>query len=224
MRIEDYGFIGDTQTGALVGRDGVGRLAVPPALRLRVVLRGARGRRAARALAAGAGGRRAPRALVATGRGRWCSRPSSRRRTARCGVIDFMPRRAEGPPRLMRIVEGLRGRVPMRMELVAAAGLRVDHAVGGAGVRRGDRHRRARRVPAQHAAGAGGPRRNGERRLRRRRGCPRAAHPHAGTPRSRRRRRSRTPTRRWPGRRRGGGRGVAAARTRGRIGTRCWSR
>ena len=32
-------------------------------------------------------------------------------------VIDFMPRRAEGPPRLMRIVEGLRGRVPMRMEL-----------------------------------------------------------------------------------------------------------
>jgi GH15 family glucan-1,4-alpha-glucosidase len=32
-------------------------------------------------------------------------------------VIDFMPRRVEGPPRLMRIVEGLRGRVPMRMEL-----------------------------------------------------------------------------------------------------------
>ena len=32
-------------------------------------------------------------------------------------VIDFMPRRGEGPPRLMRIVEGLRGRVPTRMEL-----------------------------------------------------------------------------------------------------------
>ncbi|MGH2740978.1 MAG: glycoside hydrolase family 15 protein, partial [Thermoleophilaceae bacterium] len=32
-------------------------------------------------------------------------------------VIDFMPRRGEGPPRLMRIVEGLRGRVPMWMEL-----------------------------------------------------------------------------------------------------------
>ena len=32
-------------------------------------------------------------------------------------VIDFMPRRGEGPPRLMRIVEGLRGRVPMQMEL-----------------------------------------------------------------------------------------------------------
>jgi GH15 family glucan-1,4-alpha-glucosidase len=32
-------------------------------------------------------------------------------------VIDFMPRRGKGPPRVMRIVEGLRGRVPMRMEL-----------------------------------------------------------------------------------------------------------
>jgi len=32
-------------------------------------------------------------------------------------VIDFMPRRGAGPPRLMRIVEGLKGGVPMRMEL-----------------------------------------------------------------------------------------------------------
>ena len=32
-------------------------------------------------------------------------------------VIDFMPRRGRGAPRVMRIVEGLRGRVPMRMEL-----------------------------------------------------------------------------------------------------------
>jgi GH15 family glucan-1,4-alpha-glucosidase len=32
-------------------------------------------------------------------------------------VIDFMPRRGDGPPRVMRIVEGVRGRVPMRMEL-----------------------------------------------------------------------------------------------------------
>src|SRR5690349_8126672 len=39
-------------------------------------------------------------------------------------VIDFMPRRGSGPPRVMRIVEGLRGRVPMRMEL----SLRPDYA------------------------------------------------------------------------------------------------
>ncbi len=32
-------------------------------------------------------------------------------------VIDFMPRRGENAPRLMRIVEGVRGRVRMRMEL-----------------------------------------------------------------------------------------------------------
>jgi GH15 family glucan-1,4-alpha-glucosidase len=32
-------------------------------------------------------------------------------------MIDFMPRRGQGPPRVMRIVEGLSGRVPMRMEL-----------------------------------------------------------------------------------------------------------
>ena len=38
-------------------------------------------------------------------------------------VIDFMPRRGQGPPRLMRIVEGVRGRVPMRMELT----LRPDY-------------------------------------------------------------------------------------------------
>jgi GH15 family glucan-1,4-alpha-glucosidase len=39
-------------------------------------------------------------------------------------IIDFMPRRAAGPPRLIRIVEGLAGQVPMRMEL----GLRPDYA------------------------------------------------------------------------------------------------
>src|SRR5204863_1996908 len=38
-------------------------------------------------------------------------------------VTDFMPKRGDGPPRLMRIVEGLRGRVPMRMELA----LRPDY-------------------------------------------------------------------------------------------------
>jgi hypothetical protein len=35
-----------------------------------------------------------------------------------------MPRRGEGPPRIMRIVQGLKGRVPIRMELA----LRPDYA------------------------------------------------------------------------------------------------
>ena len=38
-------------------------------------------------------------------------------------LIDFMPHRGDGAPQVMRIVEGLRGRVPMRMELV----LRPDY-------------------------------------------------------------------------------------------------
>ena len=32
-------------------------------------------------------------------------------------VIDSMPRRGGGSPQLIRIVEGLQGRVPMKMEL-----------------------------------------------------------------------------------------------------------
>jgi GH15 family glucan-1,4-alpha-glucosidase len=39
-------------------------------------------------------------------------------------LIDFMPRRVGETPQLVRIVEGLRGRVPMRMELA----LRPDYA------------------------------------------------------------------------------------------------
>lgn len=116
MHIEDYGFIGDMQTGALVGRDGaVDWLCLPRF-------------DAASCFAALVGDER---------HGRWRLAPAGaalqRSRRYRPGtlvletdfetaegavrVIDFMPRRVEGPPRLMRIVEGVRGRVPMRMEL-----------------------------------------------------------------------------------------------------------
>jgi NADPH-dependent 2,4-dienoyl-CoA reductase/sulfur reductase-like enzyme len=56
-------------------------------------------------------------------------------------VIDFMPRRVEGPPRMMRIVAGLRGRVSMRMELslrparghfVSFANCGLPYHIGGA--------------------------------------------------------------------------------------------
>jgi GH15 family glucan-1,4-alpha-glucosidase len=123
MLIEDYGLIGDLQTAALVGRDGdVDWLCLPrfdsPSC-----------------FAALLGDER---------HGRWRLAPEAetraRSRRYRAGtlvletdfetaegaarVIDFMPRRGGGPPRLMRIVEGLRGRVPMRMEL----SLRPDYA------------------------------------------------------------------------------------------------
>ncbi len=116
MLLEDYALIGDMGTGALVGRDGsIDWLCMPRF-------------DSASCLAALLGEER---------HGRWLLAPSGDRRLGdrryRPGtlilesefetedgavrVIDFMPRRGTGPPRVMRIVEGLRGRVPMRMEL-----------------------------------------------------------------------------------------------------------
>jgi GH15 family glucan-1,4-alpha-glucosidase len=116
MLIEDYGLIGDMQTTALVGRDGaVDWLCLPRF-------------DSASCFTALLGDERHGRWLLAPARK---VRSSSRRyrpgtlvleselKTAQGAVrvIDFMPRRGDGPPRLMRIVEGLRGRVPMHMEL-----------------------------------------------------------------------------------------------------------
>jgi GH15 family glucan-1,4-alpha-glucosidase len=122
MLLEDYGLIGDLQTAALVGRNGsVDWLCLPRF-------------DSASCFTALLGDER---------HGRWLLAPAgevrSTSRRYRPGtlvletdfetpegavrVIDFMPRRLAGPPRLMRIVEGLRGRVPMRMELT----LRPDY-------------------------------------------------------------------------------------------------
>jgi GH15 family glucan-1,4-alpha-glucosidase len=121
--IEDYGLIGDMQSAALVGRNGsVDWLCLPRF-------------DSASVFAALLGDER---------HGRWLLAPASEvRETSRrylpgtlvletdfetaegaVRVIDFMPRRGEGAPRLMRVVEGLRGSVPMRMELA----LRPDYA------------------------------------------------------------------------------------------------
>jgi GH15 family glucan-1,4-alpha-glucosidase len=115
LPLEDYAIVGDTQTAALIGRDGsVDWLCFP--------------RFDSGAIFA---------ALLGTEEhGRWLLAPAlpvraTRRRyrgdslvletefdtdegTVR--LIDFMPVRGEAPD-LVRIVEGVRGRVPMRMEL-----------------------------------------------------------------------------------------------------------
>jgi GH15 family glucan-1,4-alpha-glucosidase len=122
MRIEEYGLIGDLQTSALAGRDGsVDWLCLPRF-------------DSASCFSALLGDER---------HGRWRLAPAvdvrSTSRRYRPGtlvletdfetaegsvrVIDFMPRRGGGAPQLVRIVEGIRGRVPMRMALT----LRPDY-------------------------------------------------------------------------------------------------
>jgi GH15 family glucan-1,4-alpha-glucosidase len=116
MKIEDYGLIGDLQTAALVGRDGsVDWLCLPRF-------------DSASVFAALLGDQQ---------HGRWLLGPTDRAhalsRRYRPGtlvletdfettdgvvrLIDFMPQRGEQAPQLVRIVEGLQGRVAMRMML-----------------------------------------------------------------------------------------------------------
>jgi GH15 family glucan-1,4-alpha-glucosidase len=116
MLLEDYGLIGDLEAAALVGRTGaVDWLCLPRF-------------DSASCFSALLGDDRHGRWLVApAGEVRATSRRyrpgtlvlETELETSEGAVrlIDFMPRRAQGPPHVMRIVEGLRGRVPMRMEL-----------------------------------------------------------------------------------------------------------
>ncbi len=122
MLIEDYGLVGDLRTAALVGRNGsVDWLCLPRF-------------DSASCFSALLGDER---------HGRWLVAPADEvlatSRRYRPGtlvldtdfetadgavrVTDFMPPRGDGPPRFMRIVQGLRGHVRMRLELV----LRPDY-------------------------------------------------------------------------------------------------
>jgi GH15 family glucan-1,4-alpha-glucosidase len=123
MRIEDYGLIGDLQTAALVGRDGsIDWLCMPRF-------------DSAACCAALLGDERHGRWLIAPVQAP--ERVSRRYRPGtliletdietRDGVvrlIDFMPRRGAAAPRVMRIVEGRSGRVPMQLRF----DIRPDYA------------------------------------------------------------------------------------------------
>ena len=116
MLLEDYGLIGDLEAAALVGRNGAVDWLCLPRFDSASCFSALLGDdRHGRWLVAPAGEVRAnsrryrPGTLVLE--------TDFETSEGAVRVIDFMPRRAQGPPRVMRIVEGLRGRVPMRMEL-----------------------------------------------------------------------------------------------------------
>jgi GH15 family glucan-1,4-alpha-glucosidase len=122
MRIEDYGLIGDLQTAALVGRNGsIDWLCLPrfdsPSCFSALLGDESHGRW----LVAPVG------ELIGTSRryrpGTLVLETEFETADGAVRVTDFMPRRGGRAPQLMRIVDGLRGRVAMRMELA----LRPDY-------------------------------------------------------------------------------------------------
>ena len=125
MRIEDYALIGDLHTTALVGRDGsIDWLCVPhfdsPACLAALVGRETHGR--------------------------WCIAPSGRLRAVRrryrpgtlvletefdaeegsVRIVDFMPLPSSPQRAIVRLVQGMRGVVPVRIE----ATIRADYGIG----------------------------------------------------------------------------------------------
>jgi GH15 family glucan-1,4-alpha-glucosidase len=123
LRIEDYGLIGDMQTAAVVGRNGsVDWLCLPqfdsPSCFASLLGDESHGRWLV-----------APKGAVVSSSRRYRAgtlvlETDFETAEGAVRVIDFMPKRGDGPPRLMRIVEGLRGRVPMQMDLC----IRPDYA------------------------------------------------------------------------------------------------
>jgi GH15 family glucan-1,4-alpha-glucosidase len=121
VRIEDYALIGDLQTSALVGRNGsVDWLCLPRF-------------DSASCFTALLGEEKHGRWLIApAGEVRSVSRryregtlvleTDFETADGAARVIDFMPPRDGGAPQLIRIVQGLRGRVPMRMQLLIRFG------------------------------------------------------------------------------------------------------
>ena len=121
MRIEDYALIGDLQTSALVGRNGsVDWLCLPrfDSASCFTALLGEE--KHGRWLIAPAGEVRSVSRRYREGTLVLETDFETADGTAR--VIDFMPPRDGGAPQLMRIVQGLRGRVPMRMQLIIRFG------------------------------------------------------------------------------------------------------
>jgi GH15 family glucan-1,4-alpha-glucosidase len=134
LRIEDYGLIGDTQTAALVGRDGsIDWLCMPAfdsgACFAALLGEPDDGRWLIAPAAGGAATRRRyrPDTLVLE--------TEFETESGAVRVIDFMPPR-QSEPDLVRMVEGVRGTVAMQMELA----VRFDYGSVVPWVRQTDGH------------------------------------------------------------------------------------
>ncbi|WP_432501220.1 glycoside hydrolase family 15 protein [Kineococcus arenarius] len=119
--IEDYGLIGDLQTAALVGRDGsIDWLCLPrfdsPACFAALLGDEEAGRWRIAPTGAGDCTRRRYRGDALVLESEWDTAEGTVR------VLDLMPPRGQAPD-VVRIVEGVRGRVPVSMDLR----LRFDH-------------------------------------------------------------------------------------------------
>ena len=122
VKIEDYALIGDTQTAGLVSTAGSIDWLCLPRFDSGACFAALLGdERDGRWLLA-PDGRRSRPGGAATAPARWCWRPSWRRPMVRCGSSTAC-RSATAPRTWCGIVEGLRGRVPMHMELI----LRFDY-------------------------------------------------------------------------------------------------
>jgi GH15 family glucan-1,4-alpha-glucosidase len=114
--IEDYGLIGDMRSAALVGRDGTVDWLCLPRFDSASCFAGLVGdERHGQWRLAPAGELRATTRRYRPGTLVLETEFDTADGSVR--VTDFMPRRGEGPPRLMRIIEGLSGRVPIHMNL-----------------------------------------------------------------------------------------------------------
>jgi GH15 family glucan-1,4-alpha-glucosidase len=117
LRIEDYGLIGDLHTAALVGRDGsIDWLCLP---------RFDSGSCFAALLGNSSHGRWKLAPVDPIRVQSWHYRENTlvlerevETETGACRIVDFMPRRGGDAAHVVRIVEGLRGQVRLRSELV----------------------------------------------------------------------------------------------------------
>ncbi|WP_283132899.1 glycoside hydrolase family 15 protein [Rhizohabitans arisaemae] len=139
MRLEDYALVGDMQSAALIGRDGsIDWLCTPrfDSPTCFAALLGSESHGHWRIGPAGDPGAGHPLATRRRYRGDTLILESEwDTPTGTVRVIDFMPHRDRAPD-LVRIVEGVTGRVPMRMELR----LRFDYGRIVPWVRRIDGH------------------------------------------------------------------------------------